>query len=69
MKKNEKLLFKIEEIWFVSRFDEIDPKLRELALKLEKEGNLYGHVVGIIDDACVTVNYADGSCRKGKNNS
>jgi len=41
------------------RFDELDIKLLPLVKKLEVEGNLFGAVNLVIDNICITLEYAD----------
>ena len=62
MKGSQKLRVDIEGIKFLMRFDEIDPMLLPLAAKLEKDGDEFGPVSGVIvlnTTLCVTMNYAD----------
>lgn len=62
MKGNQKLIFLVESLKFVQRFDEIDPALIPVVQKLEREGDQYGPagmVMFLPSEMYVSVTYAD----------
>lgn len=59
MKQSQKLKINFENIQTIQRFGDIDKQLYGLATKLETEGNLFGPVVSVICNLCVTMEYAD----------
>lgn len=61
MKKSQKLRVTVENLSFVCTLDGMDKSLLGIVGKLEKDGDQYGPVVGLVGDLCVTVTYADGT--------
>lgn len=62
MKASQKLRVDIEGIKYVSRFDELDPKLLPVVEKLERVGDEFGPVSEVIIlncTLCVMLSYAD----------
>lgn len=60
MKSSQKLIVKVEEFKFVTRFGDLDKKFHALVGKLEIEGNEFGPIAEVIDCLCVSIEYADG---------
>jgi hypothetical protein len=59
MKPSQKLKVEIEGIVNVVRFDELSPKLIPFVGRLEREGDIYGPVIGMVGVCAVYVSYAD----------
>lgn len=66
MKSSQKLIVKIENFKFVTKFEDLDKKFYSIVGKLEKEGSEFGPVVEVIDCMCVTMEYADGKKKPTK---
>lgn len=66
MKSSQKLIVKVENFKFVTKFEDLDKKFHALVGKLEKEGNEFGPVVEVIDFLCVSIEYADGKKKPKK---
>ena len=71
MKKSQKLIVTVENVTMVVRFEDVDEKLLPIIEKLEKEGDTFGAVGGLIEYPggmlFVSVRYADktrGSTKK-----
>ena len=60
MKSSQKLIVKVENFKFVTKFEDLDKKFHALVGKLEMKGNEFGPVVEVIDCLCVSIEYADG---------
>lgn len=61
MKASQKLKVSFESFEVVVKFEDLDVKLLPLALKLEKEGDIWGPVADVSgrSDMCVSMRYAD----------
>ena len=60
MKSSQKLIVRVENFKFVTKFADLDKKFHALVGRLEKEGNELGPVIEVIDCLCVRIEYADG---------
>lgn len=59
MKASQKLRVRVENIAFITRFDQLDTKLLPLVCRLEREGDIYGPVCTVVDYMAVAIEYAD----------
>ena len=66
MKSSQKLIVKVENFKFITKFEDLDKKFYGLVGKLEKEGNEFGPVVEVIECLYVSIEYADGKKKPAK---
>ena len=66
MKSSQKLIVKVDNFKFVTKFEDLDKKFHALVGKLEMEGNEFGPVVEVIDCLFVSIDYADGKKKPTK---
>ena len=66
MKSSQKLIVKVNDFKFVTKFEDLDKKFHALVGKLEMEGNEFGPVVEVIDCLFVSIDYADGKKKPTK---
>ena len=66
MKSSQKLIVKVENFKFVTKFEDLDKKFHALVRKLEIKGNEFGPVIEVIDCLCVSIEYADGKKKPTK---
>jgi len=62
MRATQKLKINIEGLCNIVEFRNVDVKILPLVVKLEKEGDLFGPVAGVVFNnvsLCVAVSYAD----------